>query len=376
MKKILIPIEETQRSLKAVAYVKKHYTPEEAEIVLMMIDERLGYSVRTDVESAAIKQLDEKLDLIAEAFEGYKVTKLSAVGKAGVRITRAVRETGADLVIMTKSSKEDMLNSIGTTAEYVINNSPCDVIIVSEQAGSRNEYRGLVYRTARGTVNLRGQLGDKQSECLLPSVNQDCIYHINVTVGKIRFFHAAYNPDTRNWDLPPIPGQDVTLDIAAGETRDILVKADSTDGKADRIRIVNRDMRKEAVFDFRITAAPENHEPEPAPEEKEKTPFEKRATLEVPRTGIPKDFEAPEVPTFVAEARAEFDALEKEVADAAAAAVDAVSKHEEAPAVPAETKVYDASSFVDYLVEEIKNEEAASGSFKDPDTMFSVEINE
>ncbi len=376
MKKILIPIEETQRSLKAVAYVKKHYTPEEAEIVLMMIDERLGYSVRTDVESAAIKQLDEKLDLIAEAFEGYKVTKLSAVGKAGVRITRAVRETGADLVIMTKSSKEDMLNSIGTTAEYVINNSPCDVIIVSEQAGSRNEYRGLVYKTARGTVNLRGQLGDKQSECLLPSVNQDCIYHINVTVGKIRFFHTAYNPDTRNWDLPPIPGQDVTLDIAAGETRDILVKADSTDGKADRIRIVNRDMRKEAVFDFRITAAPENHEPEPEPEEKEKTPFEKRATLEVPRTGIPKDFEAPEVPTFVAEARAEFDALEKEVADAAAAAVDAVSKHEEAPAVPAETKVYDASSFVDYLVEEIKNEEAASGSFKDPDTMFSVEINE
>ena len=45
MKKILIPIEETQRSLKALAYVKKHYTPEEAEIVLMMIDERLGYSV-------------------------------------------------------------------------------------------------------------------------------------------------------------------------------------------------------------------------------------------------------------------------------------------------------------------------------------------
>ena len=315
MKKILVPIEETQRSLKAVAYVKKHYTPEEAEIVLMMIDERLGYSVRTEVETAAIKELEEKLDLIAESFEGYKLTKMSAVGKAGVRNTTAVRETGSDLIVMTKSSKDDMLNSIGSTAEYVINNAPCDVIIVSEQVNSRNEYRGLVYRTAKGTVNLRGQLGDKQSECLLPSVNQDCIYHINVTVGKIRFFHTAYNPDTRNWDLPPIPGQDVTLDIAAGETRDILVKADSTEGKSDRIRIVNRDMRKEAVFDFRITAAPANHEPKKAADEK-KTAFENRATLEVPRSGIPKNFEAPEVPTFIAEARAEFDALEKEVADA------------------------------------------------------------
>lgn len=364
MKKILIPIEETQRSLKSLAYVKKHYTPEEAEIVLMMIDERLGYSVRSDVENAAIRELDEKLDLIAEMLEGYKVTKLSAVGKAGVRIARAVRETGADLIIMTKSSKEDMLNSIGSTTEYVINNAPCDVVVVSEQADSRHVYRGLVYRTAKGTVNLRGQLGDKQSECLLPSVNQDCIYHINVTVGKIRFFHTAYNPDTRNWDRPPVPGQDVTLDIAAGETRDILVKADSTEGKADRIRIVNRDMRKEAVFEFKITAAPENHEPKPVAE-KEKTPFEKRATLEVPRTSIPDGFEAPEVPTFVAEAKAEFDALEKEVADAAAAAVDAVSKPGD---VTAETKVYDAAAFTDYLDEEVRND-------KPSDTLFSVEID-
>ena len=76
MKKILIPIEETQRSLKALTYVKDHYTPEEADIVLMMIDERLDYSVRSEMESAALKALDEKLDLIAESFDGYKVAKL------------------------------------------------------------------------------------------------------------------------------------------------------------------------------------------------------------------------------------------------------------------------------------------------------------
>ena len=76
-----------------------------------------------------------------------------------------------------------------------------------------------------------------------------------MTVGRIKFYHTAYNPDTRNWDLPPVEGQPVTCDIAAGETADILVKADSTDGRADRIRIVNRDMKKEAVFSYRITAA-------------------------------------------------------------------------------------------------------------------------
>lgn len=268
MKKILLPLEDTERSLKALHYVKKHFAPDDVELVLMMVDERLGYSVKSEAETLALKELDEKLEVIAQTLDNYKTSTLSAVGKAGVRIVRAARETGANLIVMTKSSKADMLSSIGTTTEYVVNNAPCDVVIVSEAANSKNEYRGLVYRTANGLVTLRGQLGDKQSECLLPSVNQDCIYHIDVTVGKVRFFHTAYNPDTRNWDLPPKPGQEVTLDIAAGEKRDILVKADSTDGKADRIRIVNRDMKKEAVFNFNITAAEMDENGEPVDPEK------------------------------------------------------------------------------------------------------------
>lgn len=137
MKKILLPIEDTERSLKALQYVKKHYAPEEAEIVLMMIDENLGSSVRSEAETEALKALEGRIETAAELLEGYKLTRLSAVGKAGVRITRAARETGADLIVITKSSKPDMLSSIGTTAEYVINNAPCEVMIVCEQANAR-----------------------------------------------------------------------------------------------------------------------------------------------------------------------------------------------------------------------------------------------
>ena len=216
-----------------------------------------------------------------------------------------------------------MRNSIGSTTEYVINNAPCEVLIVSEAINTRSEYRGLVYKTAKGTVNLRGQLGDKQSECLLPSVNQDCIYHIEVTVGKIRFFHTAYNPDTRNWDLPPLPGQEVAIDILAGESKDILVKADSTDGKADRIRIVNRDMKKEAVFSFRIGAAgaapvpPVADAPGNRPDVKTEA-IEKRATIEMEKIhepAIPEDFVEPEIPTFVTDGRAMVEEIKAEQED-------------------------------------------------------------
>jgi nucleotide-binding universal stress UspA family protein len=256
MKKILLPLDDTERSLKALAYVRNNFTPEEAEIVLMMVDESLGYAAKPEEEATAIAALDEKLEQLKKSLEGFKVYTKSAIGKAGIRVVRAVRDTGTDLIVMTKSSQNDMLSSIGSTAEYIIGNAPCDILIVSEAIKARSEYRGLIYRTAAATVTLWGQLSEKQNECLLPSVNVDCLYNIDVTVGKIRFYHTSYNPDTRNWDLPPKPGQEALLDIGADESVSILVKADSTEGKADRIRIVNKDARKEAVFSYRITAAP------------------------------------------------------------------------------------------------------------------------
>lgn len=323
MKKILLPIEETERSLKALQYAMNHYTPQDAEFVLLMVDENLGFSVKSEAEAEAMRALGDKLSYVAALLEGYKVTCATAAGKAGLRIIRCARETGCDLIIMCKSAKEDMRNSVGSTTEYVINNAPCEVLIVSEAINTRNEYRGLVYKTAKGTVNLRGQLGDKQSECLLPSVNQDCIYHIEVTVGKIRFLHTAYNPDTRNWDLPPLPGQEVAMDILAGESKDILVKADSTDGKADRIRIVNRDMKKEAVFSFRIGAAgaapvpPVADAPGNRPDMKTEA-IEKRATIEMEKIhepAIPEDFVEPEIPTFVTDGRAMVEEIKAEQED-------------------------------------------------------------
>ena len=257
MKKLLLPLAETDRSLKALNYIVRNYSPVNTEVAIVLVDEDVVnvYARKNEEEAEAIARLNEKAEAIAEALPGFRVTKRTAVGNAGVRIVRAAREVGADLIVMTKSAKDDMQSLIGTTADYVINNAPCEVLIVSEAVNKRNEYRGLVYKTASGDVTLRGQLGSKQSECLLPSVNIDCIYTVKVTVGAIRFYHSSYNPDTRSWDLPPQTGQEARVDVAAGETARILVKADSVDGKADRIRIVNRNMRDEAVFSYRISAA-------------------------------------------------------------------------------------------------------------------------
>ena len=81
MKKILLPLEETERSLKAIQYAMSHYTPQDAEFVLLMVDEKLGFSVKSEAEAEAMKALGDKLSYVAALLEGYKLTLATAAGR-------------------------------------------------------------------------------------------------------------------------------------------------------------------------------------------------------------------------------------------------------------------------------------------------------
>ena len=67
----------------------------------------------------------------------------------------------------------------------------------------------------------------------------------------MRFLHRSYNPETREWDLPPENGDEEVTDISTGETMEIPVNAGNGD-VIDRIRVVNRNMKTEAVFHYQI----------------------------------------------------------------------------------------------------------------------------
>ena len=113
-------------------------------------------------------------------------------------------------------------------------------------------YHGMVIRKASGTITLKGQLNFKQTECLLPSVKGRSVYRIETLKGSIRYVRKAYDPETLSWDLPPEKGEHQLIQINEGEMIYIPVNMDESTGKADRIRIINRSMRSESVFRFRI----------------------------------------------------------------------------------------------------------------------------
>lgn len=261
MKRILVPIDGSPRSLFALEQVKTMFSPKAFEVVLIMVRENTGYVKNIEEESTVRAELENKLKMIAADLDRYTVLIRTAVGKAGARIVECAKEVGADMIVMTKSTKASQTNMIGMTASYVIRHAHCNVLIVKEDRAKKIEaYRGLIYRKAESNVNLRGQLSLKQSECLLPSVAGDAVYTISVTRGRIRFLHRAFNPDTKEWDIAPANGQKEIYDISEGETAELTVNAGGTGKIADRIRIINRNMKTEAVFHYKITAAPSAEE--------------------------------------------------------------------------------------------------------------------
>jgi hypothetical protein len=83
MKKILLPLEETDRSMKALEYAISNYTPEEAEFVLLMVNEKLGFTVKSEAEAEAIMKVQQAtadaIKLINEAAPGDGVIKIKAL---------------------------------------------------------------------------------------------------------------------------------------------------------------------------------------------------------------------------------------------------------------------------------------------------------
>ncbi|MBR0373167.1 MAG: universal stress protein [Mogibacterium sp.] len=255
MKRVLVPIDGSPRSLTAIEQIKATFSPKAFEIILLMVYENFSVITDKEVEQEIHEELRQKLAMIAEGLDRYQVIQRTSIGKPGQRIMECAQEMAVSMIVITRSTKTSHANTIGTTASYVIRHANCNVMIVKEHVHDDGAYRGLVYRKAKGTVNLRGQLSLKQSECLLPSVRGDVIYTIAVTRGRVRFLHRSYNSDTKEWDLPPYNGQPEMVDVSEGELADIEVNAEGAGKMLDRIRVVNRNMKTEAVFHYTIRRA-------------------------------------------------------------------------------------------------------------------------
>lgn len=134
MKRILVPIDGTERSMHSIDFIKTLFTKDNVEIVLINVKELVlidGMSVAEELKIS--QELGEKIISKASGqLEGYNVKNVFTFGYAGDEIIRTADEEHIDVIVMTKSTKKGLTRMIGSVTANVVRHAKCIVMIVPE----------------------------------------------------------------------------------------------------------------------------------------------------------------------------------------------------------------------------------------------------
>lgn len=134
-KKILVPLDGTDRSMHSLDWLKKLFKEDKVTITLMTIREIVMANDMTITNSTieqAQKDMDEILDKAEKKLEGYEVEKYSDFGSAPDKILLKSKLDNYDIIIMTKSNKKGLARIIGSVTNKVLKNADTLVIVVPE----------------------------------------------------------------------------------------------------------------------------------------------------------------------------------------------------------------------------------------------------
>lgn len=251
MRNILIPIDGTERSMKAVDLVKSLYPPDKVNIVLLMVREDIEAMFSEKELEKAKAELKSTLDVVSSQLPGFYVRKEVVVGRAGDEILDCAEQNKTDIIVMTKSTKSGWSQMIGSVAAHVVKYAKCIVMIVPENDADGKAARKTIRCTyLDDIVTLAGQLSFKPSSCLLPAQAGRCVYHITVMDGRLRLNHLAYNPDGSTWNRPPKNEQPQHYDMKQGDDREIRLEVLVDSGRLDQIEVVNPSMTASLKFHY------------------------------------------------------------------------------------------------------------------------------
>ena len=132
MKKVLLPIDVSERSLKTINRFKEGYTPEEAEATLLTVMEGSSHFKFNDEYERYRQKLLKELEDLAAQLEGYKVNTVILQGSPGSSIVEYAKNNKFDLLIMTRS-KRGVIGKLGSVASYIVRQAPnMNLLILKE----------------------------------------------------------------------------------------------------------------------------------------------------------------------------------------------------------------------------------------------------
>lgn len=131
-KKVLIPIDGTERSMHSLDFVKEIFPKGSVEITIMHVKELLAINEMMVADEIRIAQELSKdiLSAAKEKMKGYITYTYFTFGYAGDEIIKKSIEENIGVIVMTKSTKRGLNRLIGSVTTSVVRRAKCIVMIV------------------------------------------------------------------------------------------------------------------------------------------------------------------------------------------------------------------------------------------------------
>ncbi|MDD5793609.1 MAG: universal stress protein [Clostridiales bacterium] len=133
-KRILLPIDGTERSLHSIELIKSIYAKNQIDIIVMNVKELVfmnGMIIAEELKNTE-DSANNILNEAAELLKGYSVKTYFTYGYASDEILRVAKEEYIDVIVMTKSTKKGLTRMLGSVTTNVMKKANCIVMIVPE----------------------------------------------------------------------------------------------------------------------------------------------------------------------------------------------------------------------------------------------------
>ena len=131
-KKVLIPIDGTERSMHSLDFVKEIFPKDSVEIIIMNVKELvlINEMIVADEIQFAQELGAEILEAAKEKMKDYNVETYFTFGYPGDEIVKKATEENIGIIVMTKSTKRGLTRMIGSVTTNVVKRAKCIVMIV------------------------------------------------------------------------------------------------------------------------------------------------------------------------------------------------------------------------------------------------------
>ena len=131
-RKVLIPIDGTERSMHSLEFVKEIFPKDSVEIIIMNVKELVLINEMIVADEIKFSQElgEEILEAAKEKMKDYKTETYFTFGYPGDEIVKKANEENIGIIVMTKSTKRGLTRMIGSVTTNVVKRAKCIVMIV------------------------------------------------------------------------------------------------------------------------------------------------------------------------------------------------------------------------------------------------------